>query len=147
MGNLPEGAVEVQGTSGGKFIKLGKPGDFVTGTLDHVEERDDKYNPGKVQTLYVIRDVEQCESHKSEQDANGLWVPSKETDAAEKGSTAIVTKRGNLWQGMSVVEPGDRIHIEFVGKVLVENKKTKAKIQQGQFKVYKLPAVGAGNPV
>lgn len=145
MGNLPEGAQEVVGTSG-VFIKLAKPGDFVTGTLSKREVREDKFNPGKEQTIYSISDVEAIESHRSQQNPeNGLWEPSETQDEVPLGETAIVTGKGDLNKLLKEVEIGERVHIESLGKKLVTNRKTGAKIFQGQYKVYRLPPKEAGS--
>jgi hypothetical protein len=141
MANLPEGAKPVNAVSG-VFLKLGKKGDFLTGKILSRGEREDKYNPGKMQLLYTLL-VEACESHKREQDESGNWVPSKDKQEVKVGDNAILTVSGDLKRKLSQVADGKRVHVVYGGITMATNAKTGAKVKQGVWEVYELPDLEA----
>lgn len=133
--NIPAGFEPVEGNKAGRFIKLtgenAKKGDFVRGLYVHTEERESKFNEGKMETLFYL----EIEDGKF-QDKEG------KLDSFEKGETVIVTAPVSLVRDMSQVQLGSLVHIEFDGKV-----KSKKGFSVNTFKVYAKQAEPGGEGV
>ena len=138
MANLPEGFVPVTAPEKvSAYIKLAKKGDFVTGEILSRAEREDKYNPGKMELNFFIK-VEACESHKREQDEQGNWVASKDTQDTPAGSTVSLKASGSLRRLLSQIADGKRVHIAYDGIEMVPNKDG-IKVKSGKWIVGELP--------